>query len=344
MPSQTRGVFEGIGLAAEEEDLYLRLLSLGPAPVQELATQLQWAPTRVRSVLKLLESKGFVTQSPTSSKAYVAVAPDAAVEHLALRREEEIARARSIAAQLAAEARAKVQRSDPAELVEVVVGTEAIIQRVEQLETMARTEVAVFSKPPYLQPTDSDNVESVELLARGIRCRVLIESAGLEQHESGRIQRDIDAGEETRVLGEVPMKLIIFDDEVAISPVTAADADVEAAALVLHAPSVVRGMKVLFEVMWERAVPIGVADDRDAETGQIPLDDTDRELLRLIASGFTDEVIAGQMALHPRTVRRRLRRLMDELGAETRFQAGMQVVRLGLIASPTEPDGELQGK
>lgn len=328
---QTRRMFEGIGLTSEEEDLYLRLLASGPTSVRNLARELQWGSPRVRSVLKVLESKGFVTHSAHPTKAYLPVAPDAAVEHLALRREEEMARARSIASQLAADFRVNLQRTDPAELVEVVVGGEAIVQRVAQLQMTARAEVAVFSKPPYLDTSDSSNPGELELLARGVRSRVLYESGGLELHNSERIQRDIDAGEEARVLGELPIKLLIVDDKVAVAPVAPLDANKEAAALALHAVSVVYGLKLLFELMWERAVPIRIGHRGESMTQQIPLEDTDRELLRLLAAGFKDEVIARQMDLHPRTVRRRLRRLMGALGAETRFQAGIQVVRRGLV-------------
>lgn len=329
MAMETRRVFESVGLTQEEEDLYLRLLEMGSTPVRDLAKELQWGSPRVRSVLKGLESKGFVTQSPPPAKDFLPVAPDVAVEHLAVRREEEIARARSIASRLATDFRVKRQRTDLAELIEVVVGGEALVQRVDQLQTTARSEVAVFSKPPYHAFTTS-NPKELELLARGVRYRMLYESAGLELHESDRIQGDIDAGEEARVLAELPMKLVIVDDRVAVTPVAALDSSKEPAALVLHADSVVRGFKLLFEMLWERAVPIGVAHGEGARD-DIAFEDTDRELLRLVAAGFKDEVIARQMELDPRTVRRRLRRVMDALGAETRFQAGMQVVRRGLI-------------
>lgn len=328
---QTRGVLEGVGLAQEEEDLYLRLLATGATTIRDLARGLRWGSPRVRSVLKALESKGFVTPSLPSAKTFAPVAPDAAVEHLAVRREEEIARARAIASQLAADFRVNVQRADPAELVEVVMGGEAISQRVAQLQLTARTEVVVLSKPPYLDTSEPGNPEELDLLTRGVRYRMLYESVGLEQHESDRIQRDIDAGEEARVLGELPMKLLIVDTKVAVTPVATHDPVKEAAALVLHEVSVVNGLKLLFESLWERAVPMGIGGGERSEAEQMPLEHTDRELLRLAAAGFKDEVIARQMNIDPRTVRRRLRRLMDALGAETRFQAGIQVVRHGLI-------------
>lgn len=330
MAIETRRMFESVGLAPEEEDLYLRLLSTGAKSVRDLAREFQWGSARVRSVLKALESKGFVTQSPPPAKDYLPVAPNAAVEHLALRREEEIGRARSVAERLAADFRIKLQRTDPAELVEVVVGSEATGQRFAQLLSTARTEAVNISKPPYLSPPETHAPVEHALLARGVRSRVLYESAGLELMKITAIQRDLDAGEEARVLGELPMKLLIVDDKVALTPMASLDATKEPASLVLHAASIVSGLKLLFEMLWERAVPIGVADTQGSAT-DVPLEDTDRELLQLVASGFKDEVIARQLDLDPRTVRRRLRRLMDALGAETRFQAGMQVVRRGLI-------------
>jgi DNA-binding NarL/FixJ family response regulator len=47
--------------------------------------------------------------------------------------------------------------------------------------------------------------------------------------------------------------------------------------------------------------------------------------------GAKDETIARQLGVSLRTVRRRVAELMDELGASTRFQAGMEAVRRGLL-------------
>ena len=50
----------------------------------------------------------------------------------------------------------------------------------------------------------------------------------------------------------------------------------------------------------------------------------DRLILTLLASGASDAVIARQSGVSQRTVERRVRALMDRLGAATRFQAGVQ--------------------
>jgi DNA-binding NarL/FixJ family response regulator len=64
--------------------------------------------------------------------------------------------------------------------------------------------------------------------------------------------------------------------------------------------------------------------------GQGPGDD-ESALLGLLAAGLTDGAIARHLGTHPRTVQRRVRDLLDRLGAGTRFQAGIQAARRGWL-------------
>ena len=57
----------------------------------------------------------------------------------------------------------------------------------------------------------------------------------------------------------------------------------------------------------------------------------DQTILALLAAGAPDATIARQTGVSQRTVERRVRALMDRLGAGTRFQAGVQAARRGLI-------------
>ena len=56
-----------------------------------------------------------------------------------------------------------------------------------------------------------------------------------------------------------------------------------------------------------------------------------RLLLEQLARGAKDEQIARTLGLSLRTVRRRVADLMDDLGAGSRFQAGVEAVRRGWI-------------
>ncbi|WP_211253540.1 helix-turn-helix transcriptional regulator [Knoellia subterranea] len=61
------------------------------------------------------------------------------------------------------------------------------------------------------------------------------------------------------------------------------------------------------------------------------LTERDGQILALLAAGASDLTIARQLTISQRTVERRVRMIMDELGATTRFQAGTNAVRRGFL-------------
>ena len=91
--------------------------------------------------------------------------------------------------------------------------------------------------------------------------------------------------------------------------------------LLLRAPAIIDAFVALFDELWRRAEPLM---SRDASAQDV-------KLLELLSLGFKDEAIARQMNLGLRTVRRRIAALMDEHGADTRFQLGLAVSRRGLV-------------
>ncbi|MCP9963343.1 LuxR C-terminal-related transcriptional regulator [Streptomyces somaliensis] len=54
-------------------------------------------------------------------------------------------------------------------------------------------------------------------------------------------------------------------------------------------------------------------------------------MLTLLAAGAKDEAIARRLGCSERTLRRLLASLVAKLGADSRFAAGVQAVRLGLL-------------
>jgi DNA-binding NarL/FixJ family response regulator len=58
---------------------------------------------------------------------------------------------------------------------------------------------------------------------------------------------------------------------------------------------------------------------------------TRRLLLEQLTRGAKDEQIARELGLSLRTVRRRVAEVLGELGADSRFQAGVEAVRRGWI-------------
>jgi len=58
----------------------------------------------------------------------------------------------------------------------------------------------------------------------------------------------------------------------------------------------------------------------------------ERDVLRHLANGLSNEEIGKELYISPETVRTHIRKAMDKLGAETRTQAVATALRHGLIA------------
>lgn len=80
-----------------------------------------------------------------------------------------------------------------------------------------------------------------------------------------------------------------------------------------------------FDVLWSLAAPISV------HPAATDLDERDRAILTLMGLGATDDTIARRLGMSRRTVVRRTARLLERLGASTRFQAGVQAIRRGWL-------------
>jgi DNA-binding NarL/FixJ family response regulator len=127
------------------------------------------------------------------------------------------------------------------------------------------------------------------------------------------------------------MKLAVGDRNIALVPLTTADPGSGACA-VIHSSPLLEAVRQLFELTWERAVPLQWPTSSDIPApAQQTISEEDRRLLVLLAGGLKDEAVARRLGIGVRTLYRRLDRLMALLGAETRFQAGLQAARHGLL-------------
>jgi len=133
-----------------------------------------------------------------------------------------------------------------------------------------------------------------------------------------------DAGAEIRITRDEVNEVILLDRRVAI---LAGDlVDGRRTYSVLTEPSVVQGVTSLFEATWRAGTPLAVYDAEHAELGTLA-----PRVLELLGSGCKDETAARTLGLGVRTYRRRVAELMDALGADSRFQAGVRARELGLI-------------
>jgi DNA-binding CsgD family transcriptional regulator len=131
------------------------------------------------------------------------------------------------------------------------------------------------------------------------------------------------AGVAVRTVPMVPMNALIIDNSIAVLPADTTNGSVA----VLRLNSVVTTATELFERVWPDAVPLA---DCDTPVGT-GLSGREKEMLRLLALGATDEFAAAQLGISVRTVRRMVAQLMNRLGARSRFQAGVKAADRGWL-------------
>ncbi|GGU51667.1 helix-turn-helix transcriptional regulator [Lentzea flava] len=293
------------GLSPEAEKLYLAMLA-GSEP----------EPGAAREELERLGLvRGDEVRPPRSALAAIASGYEAA----------------AIRARETAEVLAKAYAEHGArevDFVEVLKDADEVISAFEEMQSQAKTEIRALDPGSYLSPQPEASPAQPPALARGVGYRVVYDSS-LLQTELGfaSVQESIAVGEQARAFPGVPLKLVIADSDralIAVPTVTGGNV----VALLIHPSVLLSALIELFEAFWRMAVSITPGSQQDSH--EEPTTAT-RRLMALLSAGLTDESIARELGVSERTVHRRVSRLQQLLGAQTRFQLGVQASRRGWL-------------
>lgn len=334
-PDATTHGLSPLGVPEQEEDLYRLLLAHRPMSQGELARVSGLGRVQLREAVASLEAKGLVSRSAHRRPLVVASPPDPALETLIVQRARDIERARAAVGALVREFGSIADRVESTEIVQLVTGREAITRQASHLQLRATREVLVFDKPPYESGGGQNQVE-LRLLKRGIRYRVIYDRAALEWPGQIELLREIaEAGEEARMVESLPTGLAIADHNLAILPLRRAGTQRGPQRMLILRSPLLDALVALFELYWERATPIRFAGSElvTSQEGNATqsLSDSDRELLVLLAADLKDDAIARQLGIARRSVQRRIRRLAQQFGVNTRLQLVLYAVRNGLV-------------
>jgi len=215
-----------------------------------------------------------------------------------------------------------VQREVP-DVVDVVLGPEAVRQRLGQLQASAERRVDAFVLREVALIDGSENTEEDRALERGVRYRVVVEASVLERPKFLEQAREVmPLGEEIRVLPSLPTRLFLADGVLALLPMYSHGDRKVSGALLVHPSGLLDLVNAMFEEAWR-------ASTRLVEDGGLESEDEaiDRDLLKLLLLGLTDAAAGAQLGISVRTVQRRVAELMERAGVTTRIQLGAEAAR-----------------
>jgi DNA-binding CsgD family transcriptional regulator len=225
-------------------------------------------------------------------------------------------------------------RSDSPDTVQVISDYDELAKLIDDESTRCGTELAAMQA-------------TADLLARSeawhhiahrqdLRIRTIHRHTDRQHGPTGAFVETFGSGRvEFRTAAELPVQLLIFDGATCVLMDGRADGAPDGrpventeVAVVLRHPLVVRLMARVFAEAWSRGTPfVG------ANTQSPPWLDGEyqRSILRLLSTGAKDDAVARRLGISIRTCRRHISEAMSILGVSSRFQAGVEAVRRGLI-------------
>ncbi|MEU5218633.1 helix-turn-helix transcriptional regulator [Streptomyces sp. NPDC020807] len=317
-----------LGIGPEAGRLYLELLERAPAPLSAVGAAADLDGDALWSAYGTLVDAGLASAAAGPGDVVAPVPPAAGLEILGRHRAAELDESRITVGGAFESFRRQRLASEKDHLVEVVTG-DAIGLRMRQAWASARSQIRQLDSPPYFPlPGATATEDALATLARGVTQRVVYsrESLELPGNLEKAIEPCIEAGEQARVLPSVPVKLVVIDESYALVSLSIREVDVHHTMLVVQPCGLLSALIALFEQTWQSALPF---HGHTARPGGLP--PADRRLLRLLAGGTSDEVIARELGISRRTLFRRIQILMARLGASSRFQMALQAQRSGWL-------------
>ncbi|MEI2775425.1 MAG: LuxR C-terminal-related transcriptional regulator [Tetrasphaera sp.] len=316
-----------------------RQTARAPLTAADLAARLGADPGDIAGAVGELTGFGLVTRDGATIRALAPAAFDREID----RQDRRLRELRRTAADLDA---AWITRGSTGAVDVIEGGLEAKVL-IDELVATAREEIVALSigtvvpvDPPLPKAVPSP-VSTVDgeraALARGVRIRGVYDLGLLADPIAlSAVQECVRIGEEARVVPGLPIRLFVFDGEVATVSAPGVGGD-RRHLLVTRHRGFVSVFANVFETFWRMGVslPAGPGHTSDRPDAAAPVDDRpdaeSRRLLAHLAVGLTDEAIGRDLGVSGRTVGRRIAHLQARLGASSRFQLAVQAGRRGWI-------------
>jgi DNA-binding CsgD family transcriptional regulator len=327
-------MLEALGLDMRAEQVYRAILANPGWGVDELGRHLVLSEQEVRDALDRLFELTLLSPSREEPGALRPVSPDVGLTALLARRRAELARRRAeiaaseaaIAGVVAEYAGARPDSSRPG--VEHLHGLDEVQTRLERLAAHARAECLSF-RPGGGQSRASlaaSRVLDDAALRRGVTLRTMYESSAHQDPPTTEYARWLlRAGSAVRTAPTLPTRMVLVDRQVALLPLE--PGDTRRGAVQLAGAGVIAALVALFELAWTAAAPFAAGPEADAHG----LNEQQRQLLRMLGEGLTDETTAKALGVSARTARRMVAELMERLGARSRFEAGLKAAQRGWL-------------
>lgn len=212
------------------------------------------------------------------------------------------------------------------------VDVEYVTEPRRKMRIMSELDATVRETSDAFHPTGMPPMEvleesldrDAEMIGRGVQVRNIYDRSVLHNPRHARyLERLAEAGVRVRLIDHGPADVVIYD-RLVVCMTTDPDQPSDGM-IVVRGSMLVKMHLATFEDYWLRSEPYerGLA----ARAGGARLTPQERVVVRLMAGGLSDDRIARRMGIHRRTVQRTVAKLMERLGAASRFEAGLRLAQ-----------------
>lgn len=318
-----------LGIEPDDESVYREVLRRSPAAPAVLAHATGLCPEALEGVVERLVLAGLVRRERGS---VAAVPPERLVTALVDGEAERLQRAfgrlevlRNVLPALIAD-----HQSGPGPAGEHVtvetVPFEDILPLLKELEATSTGDLLWLRPDQWRISVGRQADEWVKQVVAGGRTSRVIYPARVLEEAPQVVRSRAEVGERVRVLATLPARMAVVGRSAAV--VHERWRSGEGRLLVIRQESLVEIATMLFDHLWDRALNVPGFEGQTLTAERLG---ARRLLLDQMARGAKDEQIARALGLSLRTVRRRVAELMDDLGVDSRFQAGVEAVRRGWV-------------
>jgi DNA-binding CsgD family transcriptional regulator len=217
--------------------------------------------------------------------------------------------------------------------VEVITDANAIASTLTHYARVARRELLTISTLSPVRTDEHARIANRQAVERGVVVRTVCQHQALHDTHSRTHLGDLSArGGHVRLAAAAPGRSAVVDRQVGLLLVGPASSPATSLTVVRDR-SVIAWMVATFEQLWVGGTPFNEALAAARRRG-VALNQTSEMILRLMAQGEKDEAISRRLSISVRTCRRHIAEYMAQVGATSRFQAGVIAAGNGHLDLP----------
>lgn len=310
---------KALGVSFRAEELYRVFLRMPASNLEEIILASAFSREECIGLIEELVAGGLIRHG--SDETFSVIPPTRAIQAIVAAEQTSITerlaqleRARAALTLYASEYRPKGAQTSLAEIVPYTEFMESVLGYISDADLPVN--IIYYRLKPELD-------ERLRIIRASIvperKYHILLPSEHVHDPSVIEPMRELLSDDvEIRFAARTVTSLTVFGREMASTMID--PLDYYSDRLVIRTEALIEIFQDYFDALWRTAIPLGHGTDVDVD-----------EVLLLMAQGLKDEAIASQLRISLRTVRRRIAEIMETVGAESRFQAGIEAARRGLI-------------